>query len=541
MEPIWFKNYGDIPREIDADAHASVWEMMSPAIEKYNQRPAFHNFGASLTYGDIDQKSRDLAAYMQNVLGLKKGDRVAVMAPNIMAFPISLCANIRSGLVQVNVNPLYTPRELEHQLNDADTETIIIYSGSTPVLAEIMANTSIKNVIVANLGDCGNDQLPSPQCDERLSDAVSFVDALAAGADAGFTAPEINGNDLIFLQYTGGTTGLSKGAMLTHRNLVSNIMAFRVFAGDQLIEGEELVITALPLYHIFALMVNTLTFFVLGGESVLITNPRDMPGFVKELANWKFTMITGVNTLFNGLLHTPGFDELDFSELRFTMGGGTAILEAVSDKWRSVVGHHITEGYGLSETSPVVTVNPLGVDQFRSSIGFPFSSTEISLRDDDGKEVALGEPGELCVRGPQVMPGYWRKPEETAAVMTVDGFFCTGDIATCDEDGYFRIVDRKKDMILVSGFNVYPNEIEAVATAMDGIVECACIGVPDDNSGEAVKLFVVAGEGVAAEDIEAYCRANLTAYKVPRQIVFIDEIPKSPVGKILRRELRDQA
>jgi long-chain acyl-CoA synthetase len=539
MEPIWFKNYGDIPREIDADAYANVWEMMSPAIEKYAARPAFHNFGASLTYGDIDQKSRDLAAYMQSVLGLKKGDRVAVMAPNIMAFPISLCANIRAGLVQVNVNPLYTPRELEHQLNDADTDTIIIFSGSTPVLAEIIANTSIKNVIVANLGDCGNDQLPSPPCDERLGDAVSFIDALAAGANADFSAPQIQGDDLIFLQYTGGTTGLSKGAMLTHRNLVSNIMAFRVFAGDQLIEGEELVITALPLYHIFALMVNTLTFFVLGGESVLITNPRDMPGFVKELANWKFTMITGVNTLFNGLLHTPGFEELDFSELRFTMGGGTAILEAVSNKWRGVVGHHITEGYGLSETAPVVTVNPLGVDQFRSSIGFPFSSTEISLRDDEGKEVALGEPGELCVRGPQVMQGYWRKPEETAAVMTDDGFFCTGDIATCDEDGYFRIVDRKKDMILVSGFNVYPNEIEAVATAMDGIVECACIGVPDDSSGEAVKLFVVAGEGVAIEDISDYCRANLTGYKVPKQIVFIDEIPKSPVGKILRRELRD--
>jgi len=538
MEPIWYKSYGDIPREIDADAHANVWEMMSPAIANYADRPAYHNFGATLTYGDVDQKSRDLAAYMQSVLGLKKGDRVAVMAPNIMAFPISLCANIRSGLVQVNVNPLYTPRELEHQLNDADTDTIIIYSGSTPVLAEIIANTSIKNVIVANLGDCGNDQVPSPPCDERLTDAVPFIDALAAGANAEYTEPQINGDDLIFLQYTGGTTGLSKGAMLTHRNLVSNIIAFRVFAGDNLVEGEELVITALPLYHIFALMVNTLTFFVLGGESVLITNPRDMPGFVKELGNWKFTVITGVNTLFNGLLHTPGFDELDFSRLRFTMGGGTAILEAVSDKWRSVVGHHITEGYGLSETAPVVTVNPLGVDQFRSSIGFPFSSTEISLRDEDGKEVALGDPGELCVRGPQVMQGYWRKPEETAAVMTDDGFFCTGDIATCDEDGYFRIVDRKKDMILVSGFNVYPNEIEAVATAMDGIIECACIGVPDDNSGEAVKLFVVGD--AAIEDIEAFCRANLTGYKVPKQIVHIDEIPKSPVGKILRRELRDQ-
>lgn len=537
MEPIWHKNFGDIPKEIDADTFPNVWAMMSPAIEKYAAQPAFHNFGASLSYGDLEQKSRDLAAYLQNQIGLKKGDRIAVMSPNIMAFPIALCANIRSGLVQVNVNPLYTPRELEHQLNDADTDTIIIYSGSTPVLAEIIANTSIKNVIVANLGDCGNAQLPSPPCDERIADVVSFVDALAAGAGMDFSAPDVSGDDLIFLQYTGGTTGTSKGAMLTHRNLVANIIAFKVFGGDKLVEGEEIVITALPLYHIFALMVNCLTFFVIGGENVLVTNPRDMPGFVKELGNWKFTVLTGVNTLYNGLLHTPGFADLDFSSLRFSMGGGTAILEAVSNHWREVVGHHITEGYGLSETAPVVTVNPLGGDVFRSSIGFPFSSTDISLRDDDGKEVALGEPGELCVKGPQVMAGYWRKPEETATVTTEDGYFCTGDIATCDEDGYFRIVDRKKDMVLVSGFNVYPNEIEAVATAMDGIVECACIGVPDETTGEAVKLFVVGD--AAIEDIDAYCRANLTGYKVPKQIVYIDEIPKSPVGKILRRELRD--
>jgi len=537
MEQIWLKHFGDIPQDIDADAYANVWAMMAPAIEKHGASPAYHNFGASLSYADVDQKSRDLAAYMQNELGLKKGDRVAVMAPNIMAFPIALCANIRSGLVQVNVNPLYTPRELEHQLNDADTDTIIIYSGSTPVLAEIIANTSIKNVIVAGLGDCGNPQLPSPPCDERITNAVNFVDAVAAGAGMDFAAPDVGGDDLIFLQYTGGTTGLSKGAMLTHRNLVSNILAFQAFGGDKLREGGEIVITALPLYHIFALMVNNLTFFTMGGQNVLVTNPRDMPAFVKELGNWKFTVFTGVNTLFNGLLHTPGFSDLDFSNLRFSMGGGTAILEAVSNKWKEVVGHHITEGYGLSETAPIVTVNPLGGDVFLSSIGFPFSSTDISLRDDDGNEVALGEPGELCVKGPQVMAGYWRAPEETAAVTTKDGYFCTGDIATVDEEGYFRIVDRKKDMVLVSGFNVYPNEIEAVATAMDGIVECACIGVPDDTTGEAVKLFVVGDASL--EDIDAYCRANLTAYKVPRQIVYIDEIPKSPVGKILRRELRD--
>lgn len=541
-EKPWSKHYKPgIPHDINADAYSSVWAMTAEAIAKYGDTAAFSNFGADLSFNDIDRLSENLAAYLQNDLGLKKGDRVAIMSPNIMAFPVTMFANIRAGLVQVNVNPLYTPRELQHQLNDADTDTIIIFSGSTPVLAEIIANTTIKNVIVADLGDCGNTALPSPPVDERLSNVVRFTDALAAGAALSFTPIDITGDDLLFLQYTGGTTGLSKGATLTHRNLVSNIGQFSAFLDDMIRDGEEVVITALPLYHIFALMVNCLSYFTKGGRNVLITNPRDMPGFVAELAKWKFSVITGVNTLFNGLLHTPGFEELDFSNLRLTGGGGTAIQEAISNKWREVTGVHITEGYGLSETSPVVTFNVPGQDEFTATIGIPMASTDIVLRDDDGNDVAQGDPGELCVKGPQVMVGYWRKDEETAAVTTKDGYFCTGDIAILTDEGRFKIVDRKKDMILVSGFNVYPNEIEAVVANMDGVLEAACIGVPDERTDEAVKLFVVKmpDADVSAEDVTDFCRKNLTAYKVPRQIAFIDELPKSPVGKILRRELRD--
>ena len=541
-EKPWSKHYKPgIPHDINADTYSSVWAMTAEAIAKYGDTAAFSNFGADLSFNDIDRLSENLAAYLQNDLGLKKGDRVAIMSPNIMAFPVTIFANIRAGLVQVNVNPLYTPRELQHQLNDADTDTIIIFSGSTPVLAEIIANTTIKNVIVADLGDCGNTALPSPPVDERLSNVVRFTDALAAGAALSFTPIEITGDDLLFLQYTGGTTGLSKGATLTHRNLVSNIGQFSAFLDDMIRDGEEVVITALPLYHIFALMVNCLSYFTKGGRNVLITNPRDMPGFVAELAKWKFSVITGVNTLFNGLLHTPGFEELDFSNLRLTGGGGTAIQEAISNKWREVTGVHITEGYGLSETSPVVTFNVPGQDEFTATIGIPMASTDIVLRDDDGNDVAQGDPGELCVKGPQVMVGYWRKDEETAAVTTKDGYFCTGDIAILTDEGRFKIVDRKKDMILVSGFNVYPNEIEAVVANMDGVLEAACIGVPDERTDEAVKLFVVKmpDADVSAEDVTDFCRKNLTAYKVPRQIAFIDELPKSPVGKILRRELRD--
>lgn len=542
MTKPWSRNVAPgVPLEIDTATHPSVWAMAREAIDAYGDLPAFSNFGADLSFADIDRLSGDLAAYLVGELGLKKGDRVAVMSPNIMAFPVAMFANIRAGLVQVNVNPLYTPRELQHQLNDADVDTIVIFSGSTPVLAEIIEATPVKNVIVAALGDCGNAALPSPPADERLKEVTPLGEALAKGADLPRAPEEAGADDLIFLQYTGGTTGLSKGAALTHGNLVANIAQFTVPLADTIREREEVVITALPLYHIFALMVNCLTFFAKGGRNVLITNPRDMPGFVKELANWKFSVITGVNTLFNGLLHTPGFAELDFSNLRLTGGGGTAIQETISQKWKEVTGSHITEGYGLSETSPVVTFNRAGLDHFTATIGIPLPSTDVKLLGDDGNPVADGAPGELCVKGPQVMQGYWRKPEETAAVTTADGYFRTGDIAVFTEDGYFKIVDRKKDMILVSGFNVYPNEIEAVVAGMDGVLECACIGIPDTRTDEAVKLFVVRtpGSDVTAEAVEAYCRDNLTAYKVPRQIAFIDELPKSAVGKILRRELRD--
>lgn len=542
MTAIWKQNTPDyVPDTIDADAYPSVWAMASEAIGKYGEATAFSNFGANLTYNDIDRLSRDLAAFLKNDLGLKKGDRVAVMCPNTFAFPIAMFANIRSGLVQVNVNPQYTARELEHQLNDADTDTIIIFNGATSVLADVVANTKIKNIITADLGDCGNDKLPSLPVDERLTNTLSLPEAIAKGEGKEFSSPDIAGDDLLFLQYTGGTTGLSKGAALTHRNLVANIFQFSIAMGPQFREHEEIVVTALPLYHIFALTVNCLSFFVKGGINVLITNPGDMPGFVAELGRWKFTAITGVNTLFNGLLHTPGFADLDFSSLNIIGGGGTAIQAAISDKWNEVTGKHIKEGYGLSETSPVLTFNIETENVFTETIGVPMPSTEISLRDEDGKEVPIGEPGELCAKGPQVMEGYWRKPDATADVTTEDGFFKTGDVAVLTEDGYFKIVDRIKDMILVSGFNVFPNEIEGVVAKMDGVMEAACIGVPDERTDEAVKLFVVRtpGSEVSEKDVTDFCRGELTGYKVPKQIAFIEALPKSAVGKILRRELRD--
>jgi len=541
-DKVWYQHYGsDIPTTVDLNAYPSVIAMFDEAIGKFGDNTAFQNFGAKMTFGELDKQSRKIAAYLQQSLGHKKGDRVAVMMPNIMGFPAAMLGVLRAGLVQVNVNPLYTPRELDHQLNDADVETIIIFTGSTPVLAEIIENTPIKNVITVALGDLGNAALPSPPADERISNATSLTDVLNAGEKLVFEPVEITHDDLIFLQYTGGTTGLSKGAMLTHGNLISNVLQYRAFVGDLVQEGDELIITALPLYHIFALMVNFVSYFLAGAENVLITNPRDMPAFVAELQKHKFTMITGVNTLFAGMLMTPGFEKCDFSNLRNCAGGGTAVQKAVSDRWKALTGGHIREGYGLSETSPILTFNPPKSSEFRSSIGIPIPMTEISIRDDDGNEVPQGENGEICARGPQIMKGYWKREEATAEVMTQDGYFRTGDVAYMSEDGYFHIVDRKKDMILVSGFNVFPNEVEAIAAELDNIAECACIGVPDDRTGEAVKLFVVKlpGKDITAEEIKEYCRQNLTGYKNPKEIVFIDELPKSTVGKILRRELRN--
>lgn len=541
MNKPWFEQYDPwVPQEIDPDQYGSVVEMLLDAGERYSDKVAFSSFGATKTYSDVLSLSRDFAAYLQNELGVVKGDRVALMCPNMMVFPVAMLGILRAGAVQVNVNPMYTARELEHQLNDADVETIVVFSGSTATLAEVVNNTDIKNVIVTVLDDLLDIELPSPPTDEALKNSTKFADAMSAGKKMRFADVELTGNDLIYLQYTGGTTGLSKGAMLTHRNLVANILQFESFAGDYIRFGEDVVITAIPMYHIFALMVNTLSYMKFGATNVLIANPRDMPAFVAEWSRWQVSVFTGVNTLYNGLLHTPGFADLDFSKLGFSMGGGAPVQKAVSDKWKAVTGKHIKEGYGLSETSPVLTVNPFGMEDFKSSIGLPLPSTDISLRDDDGNEVAQGERGELCARGPQVMKGYWRREDATTECMTDDGYFCTGDIAVMGESGFFRIVDRKKDMILVSGFNVFPNEIEAEVAAMDGVLECACIGVPNDKTGESVKIFVVkSDESLTRESVREYCGERLTGYKVPAHVVFIDELPKSTVGKILRRELRD--
>jgi long-chain acyl-CoA synthetase len=541
MNKPWFAQYDEwAPQEIDPDKHKSVVEMLLRAGERFADKVAYSNFGVTRTYAETMALSRNFAAYLQTELGLRKGDRVALMAPNMMAFPVAMIGILRAGGVQVNVNPMYTARELEHQLNDADVETIVVFSGSTGTLAEVIDATNIKNVVVTSLDDLIDLGLPSPPADERLQGTITFVDAINAGADMPFDDVDIDGSDLIYLQYTGGTTGLSKGAMLTHRNLVANIMQFESTAGDYVKPGEDVVITAIPMYHIFALMVNTLSYFHFGGTNVLITDPRDMPAFVKEWSKWPVSVFTGVNTLYNGLLHTPGFADLDFSTLRISVGGGAAVQKAVSDKWQEVTGRHIKEGYGLSETSPILTLNPFAMKDFMSSIGVPAPSTDISLRDEEGNVVAQGERGELCAKGPQVMKGYWRREDATAEVMTDDGYFCTGDIATMDETGFFRIVDRKKDMIIVSGFNVFPNEIEAEVAAMESVLECACIGVPNEKSGEAVKLFVVkADDALTVDDVRNHCKSGLTAYKVPRHIAFIEALPKSTVGKILRRELRE--
>jgi len=537
---IWQKNYPEgVPADIDFGGQRSINQLFREAVDRFGNQVAFSSFGTTLSYDDVDRLSRDFGAYLQKELGVKKGDRVAMMAPNTLPFAVGMFGVIRAGAVQVNVNPLYSARELRHQLSDGDADTIIIFSGSTPTLAQIVADTPVRNVIVFGLDDLVGKGLPSPPADPGLTGNIAFTDALARGAELDLDEPEMELEDLLFLQYTGGTTGLSKGAMLTHGNLVGNILQFEAMDPGLIEDGGEVVITAIPMYHIFALMVNTLYFFKRGAVNVLITNPRDMESFARTWAAVKPTVFTGVNTLYNGLLHTPGFTDIDFSGLKFSMGGGAPVQQAVSEKWKELTGNYIKEGYGLSETSPVVTVNLLHETSYRPGIGVPVPSTDISLRDDEGREVAQGEPGELCCKGPQVMAGYWRRPDATAEAMTEDGYFKTGDIAVMDEDGFFRIVDRKKDMILVSGFNVFPNEIEEEVAAMPGVLESACVGVPDDATGEAVKLFVVKKDpSITADDIRQFLRQHLVAYKVPKQIEFLDELPKSAVGKILRRELR---
>ena len=536
----WLAAYGDsIPAEIDADAHRSVLAMLEAAMARYADRPAFRCLGQTLTYGAVDRLSRAFAAYLQRRLGVTKGARIAVMLPNIPAFAVAFLGIVRAGAVQVNVNPLYTPRELKHQLNDAAAEIIVVFNGVSATLAEIVGETSVRQVINVGLADGTAAKLAGPPADPRLAGSISFADALGAGAELSFVPVALGGDDLLFLQYTGGTTGLSKGAALSHRNLVANTEQFKAIVRGMLRDGEEVVVTALPLYHIFALMVNFISCFSVGAENWLVPNPRDMDSFIDVLKAARCTVFTGVNTLFGGLVMHPRIKEVDFSRLRLAIGGGAAVLPVTSEKWKALTGRDILEGYGLSETSPILTLNPPG-GAFSATVGLPLPSTDIKLLDADDREVAAGGAGEICAKGPQVMRGYWRKPEANATAFTADGYFRTGDIGVFAADGRLKIVDRKKDMIIVSGFNVYPNEVEAVAAACPGVAECACVGAPDEKTGESVRLFVarMPGAGLTEAAVIAHCRGELAAYKVPKQVRFLDALPKSAVGKILRKDLR---
>lgn len=541
MTKHWTKSYdAGVPDTINPNAYPSVVAMFEDAAKTYADNVAFECFGQAMTYARLEHQSRAFAAYLQNELGMKRGDRVALMCPNIFAFPVAMLGILRAGCCQVNVNPLYTPRELEHQLNDSGAETIVIFSGSTPVLAEIVGNTPVKTVVTVDLGDGAGLPIPSPAVDERLSQTVGLGKALALGAEMELQPVDLNSDDLLFFQYTGGTTGPSKGAVLTHGNLVANMEQYKAFVPEATKPTEEVVLGALPLYHIFGLMV-AMSYMSIGGKMVLIPNPRDIDAFLGAIKDAGLTVFPAVNTLFAGLAMHPGTKEVDFSNLKVSIGGGAAIIETVSENWKALTGKHITEAYGLSETSPLVSFVPVRREEFTGSCGLPAPSTDVKLLDDDNNVVPIGERGEICVSGPQVMQGYWNKPDANKEAFTAEGYFRTGDIGVFDEEGFIYIVDRKKDMIIVSGFNVFPNEIEAVVTAVGGVAECACIGVPDEKTGEAIKIFVVKKPGaeVTDEEIIAHCRREMAAYKIPRHIAHLDELPKSGVGKILRRELRN--
>ncbi|MFN3843748.1 MAG: long-chain fatty acid--CoA ligase [Rehaibacterium terrae] len=550
----WLSSYPPgVPAEVDVDAYRSIVAVFEEACARYRDRPAFANMGRCITYGDLDRMSADFAAYLIHELKLKKGDRVALMMPNILQYPIAIFGVLRAGLTVVNTNPMYTARELKHQLVDSGAAAIVVLDNFAHVVEQVLAETQVKQVITTGVGDLlGFPKGPLVNFvlkyikkavpDFALPGAQRFAQTLQLGAKHRLPAVDIEPSDIAFLQYTGGTTGVAKGAMLTHRNLVANMQQASAWLGAGVEPGKEEIITALPLYHIFALTANCLVFMKFGGLNHLITNPRDMPGFVKTLQGIRFTAITGVNTLFNGLLNTPGFDKCDFSRLHLTLGGGMAVQRAVAERWKKVTGVTLVEAYGLTETSPAACINPMDLDEYNGSIGLPIPSTEACIKDDDGRMLPVGEVGELCIRGPQVMAGYWNRPEETAKAIDQDGWLHTGDMARMDEKGYFYIVDRKKDMILVSGFNVYPNEIEDVIAQMPGVLEVAAVGVPDDKAGEAVKVVIVKKDpALTADQVKAYCRENLTGYKQPKYVEFRSELPKSNVGKILRRELRDSA
>jgi long-chain acyl-CoA synthetase len=554
MDKIWLKSYMEgVPAEIDLNTYSSLADLFEQGIAKYRDNVAYVSMGIELTYADVDRLSRDFAAWLQSVVKLPKGARVALMMPNTLQYPVCMFGVLRAGYVVVNVNPLYTPRELEHQLKDSGADVIVIMENFAATLEEVLARTPVKHVVLTKMGDMLGGvkggivnfvvkYVKKLVPHYSLPKAVSLNAVLSKGAGAEFKKVEITQEDLAFLQYTGGTTGVSKGAMLTHRNIVANVLQAYAWIKPSIAEGKECIITALPLYHIFALTANCFTFFQIGAKNVLIANPRDIPGFVAEMGKHKFSVLTGVNTLFNALLNNEAFCELDFSTLKVTLGGGMAVQKAVADKWMKVTGKPLVEAYGLTETSPAATINPLNIKAYNGSIGLPISSTEVEIRDDNGQAVAHGQPGELCVRGPQVMKGYYNRPDETANVMMADGFLRTGDVAVMDDNGFFRIVDRKKDMILVSGFNVYPNEIEDVVAMHPGVLEVAAVGVVDEKSGEAVKIFVVKKDpNLTPESIIAHCRDNLTGYKVPSHIEFRADLPKTNVGKILRRMLKDGA
>jgi long-chain acyl-CoA synthetase len=554
VDKIWLKSYADdVPAELPTPEFKSIREMIEFAFEEFPDRPAYTNMGTTLSYRDLDKLSMKFACYLQKSLRLVRGERVAIMLPNLLQYPVVLFGLFRAGLVAVNVNPLYTARELKHQLTDSGAKCIIILENFADTLEEIIGDTNIEQVVTTQVGDLLawpksaitnfvlkriRKMVPS----FSLSGRVRLRAALRKGAKHQLDHIELGFADIAFLQYTGGTTGVAKGAMLSHRNMVYNVHQSRAWQADIYADVERIIaITALPLYHSFSLQSNCLSVMYQGGENILITNPRDMPAFIKELQRHRFTYIPGVNTMFTALLNTPGFADLDFSGLRLTIGGGMAVQEAISRKWQEVTGQIIVQAYGLTETSPAAISNPLYLDHFTGSIGLPISSTEAQIFDDDGNEMALGEIGEICIRGPQVMEGYWQNPEETAKVMLPGGWFRTGDIGRMDENGFFYIEDRKKDMILVSGFNVYPNELEGVVVEMEGVLEAAAVGIADEKSGEVVKLFVVRNDpSVTEEDVLKFCRKNLTGYKVPKEIEFRDDLPKSNVGKILRRALRDE-
>jgi long-chain acyl-CoA synthetase len=555
MERIWLKQYPPgVPADIEPTQYASLVDLLEESFTKFADRKAFICMDKSISYRDLDQMSVALAAYLQG-RGLQRGARVAIMMPNVLQYPVATAAVLRAGFAVVNVNPLYTPRELEHQLKDSGAEAVIVLENFAHTVQQVIAKTGVKHVIVASMGDLlGFKGMIVNLVVRRvkkmvpawsLPGAVSFNDALSAGRGMTLNKPKLSPGDVAFLQYTGGTTGVSKGATLLHRNIVANVLQNDAWLQPALAQPPQidqlLIVCALPLYHIFALTACYLLAVRAGGCNLLIPNPRDIAGFVKELAKYQVNSFPAVNTLYNGLMHHPDFRKLDFSKLKISNGGGMAVQRPVAEQWKAVTGCFIAEGYGLSETSPTLTCNPATTTEFSGSIGIPVPSTWISIRDDDGNEVPLGQPGEICAKGPQVMSGYWNRPEETAKVMTADGFFRTGDIGVMDEKGYTKIVDRKKDMILVSGFNVYPNEVEEVIASHPGVLECAVIGIPDSKSGEAVKAFVVKKDpNLTAEDVIKFCHEQLTGYKVPKHIEFRTDLPKTNVGKILRRQLRDE-